>query len=57
MNSILRICVPLALHVIVQHTEILTVKLDHAPYISKQLAFHDRIHCPLRIKSLCKLKS
>ena len=57
MNSILRICVPLALYVTIQYTEVLTVELDLTPYISKQSTFHDRIHCPLRIESLCKLKS
>ena len=32
----------------------LTPKLDPTPDISKQLIFHDRVHYPLRIKSLCK---
>ena len=35
MNSILRICVPLALRVVVQHTEVLTIELDLTPDISK----------------------
>ena len=56
MNYILRICVPLALRVIAQHTEVLTVELDLNPDISKQPTFHDRVHYPLRIESLCKLK-
>ena len=56
MNSILRICVPLALHVAVQHTEVLTVELDLNPNISKQPTFHDCVHYPPRIESLCKLK-
>ena len=57
MNSILRICVPLALHMAVQYTKVLTVELDLTPDISKQPTFHDRVHYPLRIESLCKLKS
>ena len=57
MNSILRICVPLALRVAVQHTEVLTIELDLIPNISKQPTFHDRDHYPLRIESLYKLKS
>ena len=57
MNSILRTCVPLALCVVAQHTEILSVELDLTPDISKQPTFHDWVHYPLRIKSLCKLKS
>ena len=43
MNSILRICVPLALRVVVQYTEILTIELDLTPDISKQLTFHDQV--------------
>ena len=54
MNSILRICVPLTLHVAAQHTEVLTVRLDLTPDISKQPTFHDRVHYSLRIESLCK---
>ena len=57
MNSILRIYVPLALRVVVQHTEVLTIELDLTPDISKQPTFHDRDHYPLKIESLCKLKS
>ena len=57
MNSILRICVPLALRVVVQHTKILTIELDLTPDISKQPTIHDRVHYPLRIESLCKLES
>ena len=56
MNSILRICVPLVLRVAIQHTEILTVELDLNPNISKQPTFHDCVHYPPRIESLCKLK-
>ena len=41
MNSILRICVPLTLHVVAQRTEVLTVKLDLTPDISKQPTPHD----------------
>ena len=54
MNSILRICVPLALHVAAQHTKVSTVELHLTPNISKQLTFHDWVHYPLRIESLCK---
>ena len=54
MNSILRICVPLALHVAAQHTKVSTVELDLTFNISKQLTFHDWVHYPLRIESLCK---
>ena len=57
MNFILRICVPLALRVAIQHIEVLTVELDLTPDISKQPTFHDWVHYPLRIESLCKLKS
>ena len=57
MNSILRICVPLALRVAAQHTEVLTVELDLTLNISKQSTFHDWVHYPLRIESLYKLKS
>ena len=56
MNSILRICVPLALCVTAQHIEILTVELDLTLDISKQSTFRDRVQYPLRIESLCKLK-
>ena len=51
MNSILRIYVPSTLNVIAQHTEILTVTLDHTPDISKQPTPHDQVHYSLRIKS------
>ena len=54
MNSILRIYIPLALHVAAQHTKVLTVELDLTPNISKQPTFHDRVHYRLRIESLCK---
>ena len=57
MNFILRICVPLALCMATQYTEVLTVNLDLTPDISKQPIFHDRTHYPLKIKSLCKEKS
>ena len=57
MNFILRICVPLTLRVAAQHTEILTVEFDLTFDISKQPTFHDRVHYPLKIESLCKLKS
>ena len=57
MNSILRIYVLLALHVAAQHTKVSTVELDLTFNISKQLTFHDRVHYPLKIESLCKLKS
>ena len=57
MNTILGICVPLALRVTTQHTVVLTVELELTPDISKQPTFHDRVHYPLRIESLCKLKS
>ena len=57
MNSILRICVPLALHVAVQHTEVLTIELDLTSDISKKPIFHDQVHYPLKIESLCKLNS
>ena len=56
MNFILRICVPLALHVVAQHTEILTVTLDLTLDISKQPTPHDQIHYSLKIKSSCKYK-
>ena len=56
MNSILRICVLLALCVTAQHIEILTVELDLTLDISKQSTFRDRVHYTLRIESLCKLK-
>ena len=49
MNFILRICVPLALHVVAQHTEILTICLDLTPDILKQPTFHDWVHYSLRI--------
>ena len=55
MNSILKICVPLSLRVVAQHTEILIVELDLTPNISKQPTFHDRVHYPLKIEILCKL--
>ena len=35
IDSILRICVPSTLRVVTQHTEVLTVKLDLTPHISK----------------------
>ena len=54
MNFILRICVPLALHVVTQHTEILTVCLDLTSDILKQPTFYDQVHYSLKIKSLCK---
>ena len=54
MNFILRICVPLALRMAIQYTEVLTVNLDLTPDTSKQPIFHDRAHYPLKIKSLCK---
>ena len=57
MNSILGICVPLALRVTAQHTEVLTVELDLTLDITKQPTIYDRVHYPLRIESLCKLKS
>ena len=57
MNSILRICVPLALRVAVQHIEVLTIELDLTPDVSKQPIFYGRVHNPLKIESLCKLKS
>ena len=56
MNYILRICVLLALRVAAQHTEVLTIELDLTPNISKQPTFHDRVHYPFKIESLCKLK-
>ena len=57
MNSILRICVPLPLCVVAQHTEVLTIELDRTPNISKQPIFKDQVHYPFRIESLCKSKS
>ena len=54
MNSILRICVPLTLHVVAQRTEVLTVKLDLTPDISRHPTFHDQVCYSLRIESLCK---
>ena len=54
MNSILKICVPLTLHVVALHTKVLIVKLDSTLDISKQLTFHDRVHYSLKIASLCK---
>ena len=57
MNTILGICVPLALRVTAQHIEVLTVELDLTFDISKQPIIYDRVHYPLRIESLCKLKS
>ena len=56
MNSILRTCIPLALRMVAQHTEILAVELDLTLDISKQPTIYDRVHYPLRIESLCKLK-
>ena len=35
MNSILRICVPLVLHVTAQYTKVLTIELDLTLDISK----------------------
>ena len=52
MDSILRICVPLTLHAVTQHTGVLTVKLDLIPDISNYSTFHDRVHNPLRIENL-----
>ena len=40
MNSILRTYVPLALRVVAQYTEVLTVELDLSPDISKQPTLH-----------------
>ena len=57
MNFILRMCVLLALCVAAQHTEVLTIELDLTPDISKQPTFHNQVHYPLKIESLCKLKS
>ena len=57
MNSILRIYVPSTLNVVAQYTEVLTVTLDLTLDISKQPTIYDRVHYPLRIESLCKLKS
>ena len=54
MNFILRICVPLALHVVAQHTEILTVCLDLTSNILKQPTFYVRVHYYFRIESLSK---
>ena len=54
MNSVLRICVPSKLHVVAQHTAVLTVELYFIPDISKQPTFYDQAHYSLRIKSLCK---
>ena len=41
MNSILRISIPLALRVVAQYTEVLTVELDLTPNISEQPTFHN----------------
>ena len=57
MNFILRIYVSSTLNVVVQRTEVLIVKLDLTPDISKQPTFHDQVHYSLRIKSSCKYKS
>ena len=57
MNTILGICVPLALRVTAQHTVVLTVELELTPDISKQPTVYNRVHYPPRIESLCKLKS
>ena len=54
MNSILGICVPSTLCVVVQHIQVLTVCLDLTPDILKQPTFHDRVHYSLKIESLCK---
>ena len=54
MNSILRICVPSTLRVVVQHAEVLTIRLELNLDISKQPTFHDWVHYSLRIESLCK---
>ena len=54
MNSILRICVPSTLHVVAQHTEVLTICLDLTPDILKQHTFHDHVHYSLKIESLHK---
>ena len=35
MDSILRMCVPSTPRVVIQHTDILTIKLDLTPDISK----------------------
>ena len=49
MNSILRICVPLTLNTVAQHTEVLIMTLDLTPDISKQPTPHDHVHYSLRI--------
>jgi len=54
MNFILRIYVPSTLHVVAQHIEVLTVRLNLTPDISKQPTFHDLVHYSFKIKSLCK---
>ena len=57
MNTILGICVPLALRVTAQHTVVLIVELELTPDISKQPTVYNWVHYPPRIESLCKLKS
>ena len=52
MNYILRIYVPSTLCVVTQYIEILTVKLDFTPDISKQPTFHNQVHNSLKIESL-----
>ena len=52
MDSILRICVSLTLLVVIQHIEVLTVRLDVTSDISKQPKFHNRVHNPLKIESI-----
>ena len=54
MNSILKICVPLTLHVVALHTEVLNVFLDLNPDILKQPTFQDWVHYSLRIERLSK---
>ena len=52
MDSILRICVLSTLYAVTQHTEVLTIKLNPTPNISKQPTFHDQFHNPLKIEIL-----
>ena len=54
MNSILRTCIPSTLHVVAQHTEVLTSCLDLTLDILKQPTFYDWVHYSLEIEILCK---
>ena len=52
MNSILRTCIPLALRMVAQHTEILAVELDLTLDISKQPTLYIVRHVKKKKKAL-----